>query len=132
MGTKQFNVKRNEPERTSNATLLNFQNYIFYGNDSWNGGVLCYQKNGSNNDASSCEVIRGQNEVEEYGVTFWLLVALVLVSSFAGVGIYPVLEATTFQVLGKKNRHKYGRQRLWASIGFGLAALSIGFLKGEK
>ena len=72
------------------------------------------------------------NAVDEYGVTFWLLLTLTFIWSFAVIGIYPVLETTVLGVLGKRNRHKFGNQRLWASVGSGVASLIIGCLSGKS
>lgn len=71
------------------------------------------------------------NDVDEYGVTFWMLVILVFAASFSIVGIYPVLESTVLGVLGPENRQYFGLQRLWASVGYGSAALLVGYLKGK-
>lgn len=65
-----------------------------------------------------------------YGITFWITLILSALTAVTFNGTMPVVEATTFEVLGPKNKHKYGQQRMWASVGFGGASLIIGLLKG--
>lgn len=56
----------------------------------------------------------------------WLLLSLALMSFFWS-GSLPLVEATTLTLLDK-HTHRYGRIRLWGSIGFIVAALGMGYL----
>lgn len=46
-------------------------------------------------------------------------------SMFVSTG---VVDAYTLDILGEKNRHKYGEIRLWAAVSWGLGAMGMGFL----
>nr|XP_039265691.1 uncharacterized protein LOC120341273 [Styela clava] len=96
-----------------------------------NPRLLCIDYDVTYNDngqQQSCDEFV-HNEIDTYGVTFWVFITLIFISSFASIGSYPVIEASVLGVLGPEKRHRFGHQRLWASVGWGSAALLIGYLK---
>jgi PPP family 3-phenylpropionic acid transporter len=56
----------------------------------------------------------------------WLFVAMSLMSFFWSASL-PLVEATTLSHLGEKTA-KYGRIRLWGSVGFIVAVIGLGYL----
>jgi len=62
-----------------------------------------------------------------FGSSFaWLFVAMSLMSFFWSASL-PLVEATTLSHLGEKTS-KYGRIRLWGSVGFIVAVIGLGYL----
>ena len=62
-----------------------------------------------------------------FGSSFaWLFVAMSLMSFFWSASL-PLVEATTLSHLGEKTG-KYGRIRLWGSVGFIVAVVGLGYL----
>jgi len=62
-----------------------------------------------------------------FGSSFaWLFVAMSLMSFFWSASL-PLVEATTLSHLGEKTA-KYGRIRLWGSVGFIVAVIGLGYL----
>lgn len=104
---------------------------IYVANNCSGRQLLCYASSSTQNDEdiNVCNSVV-HNQIDEYGITFWLLVILTLLSSVTVAGVTPVVDATALSVLGKEDRHSFGLQRMWASIGYGIAALIIGYLKG--
>ncbi|XP_058803719.1 major facilitator superfamily domain-containing protein 6 [Phymastichus coffea] len=78
-----------------------------------------------------CDVTCNDSEHESacvYGsVTFW---GFVLLMSLGNIGFNVsncISDAICFDVLGEGGQMSYGRQRVWGSIGFGIAALMSGY-----
>lgn len=64
-----------------------------------------------------------------YGVTFFLLMVFTIIYAVVSSSIGPLLDSTTFQVIGAKNNEQnFGQQRMYGSIGFGVGALATGYL----
>ncbi len=62
-----------------------------------------------------------------FGSSFaWMFVAMSLMSFFWSASL-PLVEATTLSHLGEK-ASKYGRIRLWGSVGFIVAVIGLGYL----
>ncbi|MGE5027339.1 MAG: MFS transporter [Betaproteobacteria bacterium] len=62
-----------------------------------------------------------------FGSSFaWMFVAMSLMSFFWSASL-PLVEATTLSHLGEKTS-KYGRIRLWGSVGFIVAVIGLGYL----
>ena len=62
-----------------------------------------------------------------FGTSFaWLFVVMSLMSFFWSASL-PLVEATTLSHLGEKTS-KYGRIRLWGSVGFIVAVVGLGYL----
>jgi PPP family 3-phenylpropionic acid transporter len=59
-------------------------------------------------------------------VFFWLVIFTILFAFFDS-SILPILDSTTLRFLGR-NRDKFGRERVWGSIGFIIAVWGIGFV----
>ncbi len=58
--------------------------------------------------------------------SFWWLFAVMAAMSFFWSASLPLVEATTLSHLGE-HIHRYGRIRLWGSVGFILAVLGLGY-----
>ena len=58
--------------------------------------------------------------------SFWGLFAVMAAMSFFWSASLPLVEATTLSHLGE-HIHRYGRIRLWGSVGFILAVLALGY-----
>lgn len=62
-----------------------------------------------------------------FGESFtWLFVTMALLSFFWSASL-PLIEATTLSYLGESTA-KYGRIRVWGSVGFIFAVISVGYL----
>jgi PPP family 3-phenylpropionic acid transporter len=62
-----------------------------------------------------------------FGTSFyWMFVAMSLMSFFWSASL-PLVEATTFSHLGEK-ASRYGRIRLWGSVGFIVAVIGLGYM----
>ncbi len=61
-----------------------------------------------------------------FGHAFWWLFAVMAAMSFFWSASLPLVEATTLSHLGERI-HRYGRIRLWGSVGFVLAVLGLGY-----
>ncbi|XP_076810913.1 major facilitator superfamily domain-containing protein 6-like isoform X2 [Clavelina lepadiformis] len=68
-------------------------------------------------------------KTEQYDITFWVSLSLLTVAAFFYTSPISIIEATTYKILGAKDKHNYGLQRLWGSIGFGIASVLSGYLK---
>lgn len=62
-----------------------------------------------------------------FGTGFWWLFAVMALMSFFWSASLPLVEATTLSHLKEKTA-KYGRIRLWGSVGFILAVVGLGYL----
>lgn len=60
-----------------------------------------------------------------FGVTFWWLALVMVTFTFFWHAVLPQLEVNTLNHLGK-DTHRYGRVRLWGSLGFIAASLLLG------
>ncbi|KAK7070882.1 hypothetical protein SK128_003089 [Halocaridina rubra] len=58
---------------------------------------------------------------------FWLICLAMMVEQMGISTCVMISDAVCFQILGKE-RHKYGEQRLWGTIGMGIMAIVIGAL----
>ena len=65
------------------------------------------------------------------GQSFWWLAAVMIGFSFFWNAILPQMEATTLNYLGRDG-HRYGRVRLWGSIGFIVLVLMMGPLVDSR
>jgi PPP family 3-phenylpropionic acid transporter len=62
-----------------------------------------------------------------FGTGFWWLFAVMALMSFFWSASLPLVEATTLSHLGERTA-RYGRIRLWGSVGFILAVVGLGYL----
>ena len=62
-----------------------------------------------------------------FGESFWWLFAVMALLSFFWSASLPLVEATTLSHLGDSTA-RYGRVRLWGSIGFIIAVIGIGYI----
>lgn len=68
---------------------------------------------------------RGAELLESY--EFWLLFLCLLVQYCGHTTVITMQETVCFQLLGEE-RHKYGQQRVWGTVGVGLSAIVSGAL----
>jgi len=66
-----------------------------------------------------------------FGVTFWWLALVMVTFTFFWHAVLPQLEVNTLNHLGK-DAHRYGRVRLWGSLGFIAASLLLGMALDES
>ncbi|WP_321324159.1 MFS transporter [Thiomicrorhabdus sp.] len=59
--------------------------------------------------------------------SYWAIFFTLMVFSFFWHSSLPQFESYTFNCLGKEDKHRYGQIRLWGSIGFIVAVVSIGW-----
>lgn len=62
-----------------------------------------------------------------FSAPIWVVFVLLLVHGFFLVPLFPLAETLTFEALGDRSE-RYGRVRLWGSVGFIVAALGLGEL----
>ncbi|KAM6307086.1 major facilitator superfamily domain-containing protein 6 [Aegotheles albertisi] len=67
-------------------------------------------------------LIYDQQEVE---AIFLLILLVVIIGEFFSASSVTIVDTVTLQYLGK-HRDRYGLQRMWGSLGWGLAMLSVG------
>ncbi|MGC9349398.1 MAG: MFS transporter [Anaerolineae bacterium] len=58
---------------------------------------------------------------------YWGLLLLVVAYAFFGASIMPLADSAVMTLLGKQ-RGKYGLQRIWGAVGWGVASFFTGFL----
>ncbi len=61
-----------------------------------------------------------------FGTGFWWLATVMMLFTFFWNAVLPQVEVTTLNHLGNDD-HRYGRVRLWGSIGFILSSLLVGY-----
>jgi MFS family permease len=54
------------------------------------------------------------------------IAVVILVDEMIGSSVAPLLDAGALEVLGAARKDQYGRQRLWAGLGWGLTATAVG------
>jgi PPP family 3-phenylpropionic acid transporter len=62
-----------------------------------------------------------------FGHSFWWLFAVMAGMSFFWSASLPLVEATTFSHLGERSE-RYGRIRLWGSVGFIVSVVGVGYV----
>ncbi|NXU49544.1 MFSD6 protein, partial [Turnix velox] len=62
---------------------------------------------------------------EEVEAIFLLILLVVIIGEFFSASSVTIVDTVTLQYLGK-HRDRYGLQRMWGSLGWGLAMLSVG------
>ncbi|NWU93092.1 MFSD6 protein, partial [Upupa epops] len=67
-------------------------------------------------------LVYDQQEVE---AIFLLILLVVIIGEFFSASSVTIVDTVTLQYLGK-HRDRYGLQRMWGSLGWGLAMLSVG------
>ncbi|NXL36077.1 MFSD6 protein, partial [Glaucidium brasilianum] len=72
--------------------------------------------------ADQAVLIYDQQEVE---AIFLLILLVVIIGEFFSASSVTIVDTITLQYLGK-HRDRYGLQRMWGSLGWGLAMLSVG------
>ncbi|XP_015923811.2 major facilitator superfamily domain-containing protein 6 [Parasteatoda tepidariorum] len=78
----------------------------------------------------NCSVVYcpAEEDVSMYGkFQFWIFVLLAVVSGTGANTLYTLSDAACYEVLGERPE-LYGRQRLWATISWGLITLLAGFV----
>lgn len=82
----------------------------------------------SQNGTIQCQETDTTNEYEVYGSTFALMLGLTIFYASAFSPGQTLIDATVMNMLGEGRMHKYGNQRLWGSVGFGLVGFVMGLL----
>uniref|UniRef100_A0A6J0UD41 Major facilitator superfamily domain-containing protein 6 isoform X1 n=1 Tax=Pogona vitticeps TaxID=103695 RepID=A0A6J0UD41_9SAUR len=62
---------------------------------------------------------------QEVGAIFLLILLVVIIGEFFSASSVTIVDTVTLQYLGK-HRDRYGLQRMWGSLGWGIAMLSVG------
>jgi len=84
------------------------------------------------NTSNSCACwINSNYSYDEYGVTFWSLLLLVIATSAATTSSNTLIDTLILNQFSDKTRHHYGLQRVWGAIGFGVSGFLVGYLKGK-
>ncbi|XP_037951798.1 major facilitator superfamily domain-containing protein 6-A-like [Teleopsis dalmanni] len=116
------NIKNHEAILESNAHLLNLH-------------VCLPMENFSNSSVSmvpihlNCTVYDFKTEDCLYrSSTFWLFVIFMCMGTIGFNVTNSISDAICFDMLGKDDEDKYGAQRVWGTIGFGLTALLSGIV----
>lgn len=68
------------------------------------------------------QIIYNQDQVENI---FLIILLVIIVGEFFSAPAVTIVDTVTLQYLGKK-RDRYGLQRMWGSLGWGLAMLAVG------
>ena len=63
----------------------------------------------------------------QLSATFWQFFILYMLANIALSPILPLNDAITYDILGEEGRSRWGFQRLWGTIGFGIFAVVSGF-----
>ncbi|XP_018049973.1 PREDICTED: major facilitator superfamily domain-containing protein 6-like [Atta colombica] len=61
-------------------------------------------------------------------VTFWSFVVLMCISESGSCIFFSISNAFCFAILGQDKRLKYGKQRLWGAVGFGIVVCLSGYM----
>ncbi|XP_032210076.1 major facilitator superfamily domain-containing protein 6 isoform X4 [Mustela erminea] len=72
--------------------------------------------------SSQVTLVYDQQEVE---AIFLVILVVVIIGEFFSASSVTIVDTVTLQYLGK-HRDRYGLQRMWGSLGWGLAMLSVG------
>lgn len=65
---------------------------------------------------------------DTYGITFALLVAFTALMSFFLAPMTPLLDSSAMDTLGRERVSRFGAQRLWGAVGFGIVGLGVSYL----
>ncbi|XP_011688768.1 PREDICTED: major facilitator superfamily domain-containing protein 6-like isoform X2 [Wasmannia auropunctata] len=88
---------------------------------------LCQEETAEN---YNCNVTCNSFENNHYlytSIIFWGFVFLMSIGNIGFNICMCITDAICFEVLGKSEKMKYGRQRVWGGIGFGLAGFLTGY-----
>ncbi|XP_053327824.1 major facilitator superfamily domain-containing protein 6 isoform X2 [Spea bombifrons] len=77
------------------------------------------------NKSPSKDQFELQYDNEDVETIFLLILLVVIIGEFFSAPAVTIVDTVTLQYLGK-NRDRYGLQRMWGSLGWGLAMLSVG------
>ena len=87
---------------------------------------ICHMTcDGSSNDPA-VDQCSADDEAKSFGNTFWVFFSLFLMGQIFFTPIFSMIDALTYTYLGKEG-DKWGQQRLWGTIGFGIFAIISGF-----
>ncbi|RUS77290.1 hypothetical protein EGW08_014954 [Elysia chlorotica] len=80
-----------------------------------------------------CTVTCGDDEVtckddeQSFDTTFFTFFVIFLIANITFAPIFPILDAVAYDLLAE-NRHIWGKQRVWGTLGFALFAVSSSFV----
>ena len=64
---------------------------------------------------------------QSFDVTFFTFFVIFLIANITFAPIFPILDAVAYDLLAE-NRHIWGKQRVWGTLGFALFAVSSSFI----
>ena len=67
------------------------------------------------------------NVEQSFDITFFVFFVIFLVANITFAPIFPILDAVAYDLLAE-NRHIWGKQRVWGTLGFALFAVSSSFI----
>lgn len=89
--------------------------------------LLCKLKCPTLTETRTCSMKELDGNADAFGRTFWIFSMIFLVGQIAFAPIFSLIDAITYDFLGDE-RQKWGKQRLWGTVGLGIFALASGFL----
>ncbi|XP_011688857.1 PREDICTED: major facilitator superfamily domain-containing protein 6-like [Wasmannia auropunctata] len=112
-----FHAAEEEAVISSNTScLLNFDEIS-----------LCQEKTTENYNCNvTCDNF-DNNYCLYTSITFWGFVLLISLGNIGIILLFNINSAICFEILGKGEEMKYGRQRLWGEISYGSAGFLIGY-----
>ncbi|XP_018392091.1 PREDICTED: major facilitator superfamily domain-containing protein 6-like [Cyphomyrmex costatus] len=92
-----------------------------------NETLLC-QKIVTNN--YNCNIVcdNFENQCIFTSITFWIFILLWCLGDFSYFTSLVISDTICFSILGQGKQSNYGKQRLWATIGYGIAACLSGYM----
>ena len=124
-------------DKSNNTLVESHQLYLssYLVNDSTYASMTCQKpveltckgKCHTITDTHACSSQKAAAHDTSFGRTFWIFSMIFFVGQVAFAPIFSLIDAITYDFLGAE-RHKWGKQRLWGTIGHGVFALSSGFL----
>lgn len=105
-----------------------FNASLYHDQNSFN---ICVNKTQKCDKPYDCKYVCEQIVHEDYFLygtpTFWLFVILMSLGTIAFNVTNCISDAICFDILGNGGEMKYGKQRVWGTIGYGITALLSGF-----
>ncbi|XP_018316271.1 major facilitator superfamily domain-containing protein 6 [Mycetomoellerius zeteki] len=112
-----FHINQNEAIISPDSTcLLNI-----------NQTLLCERSITNNYDCNiTCDNF--ENQCVYTSITFWIFILLWCLGEISYYTSLGISDAICFGILGQTKQLKYGKQRLWAAMGYGVAACLSGYM----
>ncbi|GFS14404.1 major facilitator superfamily domain-containing protein 6-like [Elysia marginata] len=68
-----------------------------------------------------------QDNEQSFDITFFVFFVIFLIANITFAPIFPILDAVAYDLLAE-NRHIWGKQRVWGTLGFALFAIGSSFI----